>query len=134
MDRVGGRARPPIVEDYLDVAIGEQDEEGKGNCFALRAQLVSSNMDHPFQFAHNCPGGIGLEAMRAVIGRYGPRRLATKRAVLKPVITTPPPSKRAGKIGENPFTVEELIKKYEALAGKPLADFLEDTVLTDLRV
>lgn len=128
-----GEQHQPLVEDDLDLAFGGAAGEIKDFSRALHAQLVSTTTEHPFQLVHNCPGGNGLEAMRAVIRRYEPRTPGTKRAVLKAIITNPP-SRRAEEVERSLFKAEELMNEYEVLAGKPLDEDLGVTVIIDLCV
>ena len=75
--------------------------------------------------------GNGLEALRLIFRRYEPRTPATKRAVLKAVINNPQ-CKRVEDIEKNLLHVEELIRKYESMAGSELPEDLKVTVIIDL--
>ena len=63
--------------------------------------------------------------------RYEPRTPGTKRALLKAVINNLP-SKRPDENEKNMMHVEELMRKYEQLAGEGLPDDLRITVFIDL--
>ena len=63
--------------------------------------------------------------------RYEPRTPGTKRALLKVVINNLP-SKRPDEIEKNMMHVEELMRKYEQLAGEGLPEDLRITVIIDL--
>lgn len=61
------------------------------------------------------------------------RTPGTKRAVLKAILTNRP-SKRAEEMGRNLRKIEEPMKRYEVLAGKPLDETLAITVIMYLCV
>lgn len=72
-----GEQGQPIAEHRLGVAFGEQAEHVKVFSLSLRAKLLSTTTDHPFQVVHSWPEGDGLAAMRAVMRSYEARKLGT---------------------------------------------------------
>ena len=97
----------------------------------LYAILLSCTEEDPFNICYSVADGNGLEAMRLLMKRYEPRTPGTKRALLKAVINNLP-SKRPDEIEKNIMHVEELMRKYEQLAGEGLPEDLRITVIIDL--
>ena len=77
----------------------------------LHATLLSCTEEDAFRICHRVKDGNGLEAMRLIVKRYEPRTPATKRALLKAVISNAP-AKKVEDIEGNLMHVEELVKKY----------------------
>lgn len=77
----------PIVEDDVDVGLGDAAVEVKEFFVAFHAQLVSSAMDL-LSLAHNRTGGHGLEMRIVVMTMYGhPTPGAKERKILKAIMT-----------------------------------------------
>ena len=72
--------------------------------------------------------GNGLEALRLLGKRYDPKNPGTKRALLKSLMTTPSCSKITD-LEKTIMKVEELVKKYESMAG-PKGTLPDDLVAT----
>ena len=115
-----------IAEDYRSE---NQEVINFGN--RLYAILLSCTEEDPFNICYSVADGNGLEAMRLLMKRYEPRTPGTKRALLKAVINNLP-SKRPDEIEKNMMHVEELMRKYEQLAGEGLPEDLRITVIIDL--
>ena len=115
-----------IREDYQGVG---QEVINFGN--RLRAILRSCAEEDPFNICCSVADGNGLEAMHLLMMRYEPRTPGTKRALLKAVINNLP-SKRPDEIDKNMMHVEELMRKYEQLAGEGLPEDLRLAVIIDL--
>lgn len=120
-----------ITEESLDLEFGQQSGVVKEFSIKLYSILMSCTEDDAFRICHSVKDGNGLEALRLVAKRYEPRTPATKRALLKVVINNPQ-AKDPKDIEKNLMRVEELMKKYEVLAGQPLPEDLRATVIIDL--
>lgn len=66
--------------------------------------------------------------------RHEPRTLGAERAVPKAIATTSAPSTWSEEVEHALFEAEELVNKYEAIAGRPFGDGLGFAGITDLRV
>lgn len=69
-----GEQGQPIVEDDLDVVLGEQAEPDKLFRLSLHAQLLSSTMDLLSKLVRNGLRGNGRETMRVVPSQVSHRR------------------------------------------------------------
>ena len=99
----------------------------------LYATLISCTEEDAFRICHSVKDGNGLEAIRLLMMRYEPKNPGTKRAILKAIINNQP-AKKAEDIEGNLMAVEELMKKYEAIARDNLPEDLKVRVIIDLRV
>ena len=116
-----------LIEEYYQGV--NQEVINFGN--RLYAILLSCTEEDPFNICYSVADGNGLEAMRLLMKRYEPRTPGTKRALLKAVINNLL-SKRPDEIGKNMMHAEELMRKYEQLAGEGLPEDLRITVIVDL--
>ena len=101
----------------------------------LYATLLGCVEEDAFRICYSVKNENGLEAMRLLVNRYEPRTPGTKRALLKAIINNPP-AKKAEDIEANLMHMEELISKYESMAGgdERLPTDLKVTVMIDLCV
>lgn len=107
-----------IVEDGVGAHVGEEAGVVKEFSVALDAQLASSTpADYPFSLVNRSPRGNELERMRVPIRRFEPWTLGTKRTVLNAIITNLA-SQRAEEKERHVLIGEELMDRYEALAGE----------------
>ena len=123
----------PITEDDVDMTYTNDDDNRMVKEWAVKvyAILLSCTEDDAFRICHSVKDGNGLEAMRLLMKRFEPRTPGTKRALLKAVINNGS-SKRPDEIEKNLMHVEELMKRYEVLAGSELPEDLRVTVIIDL--
>lgn len=70
---------------------------------------------YALSLVHNCPRGIGMEAIRVVVRRFEPRTPSANTLVLHAIITSPP-SNRAEDTEIHIVEVEHLMKGYGVLA------------------
>ena len=122
----------PVSEDIIDdEAPGADTRMVKDFSTKLFATLISCTEEDAFRIVNSVKSGFGLEAYRLLKKRYEPKTPGTKRALLKTIINNPQ-SKRVNEVEANLMHVEELIKKYELMAGTNLPDDLKVTILIDL--
>ena len=115
-----------IREDFQGVG---QEVINFGN--RLYGIFLSCTEEDLFNLCYSVADGNGLEAVRLLMQRCEPRTPRTKRVLLK-AVNNNLPSKRPDEIEKNMMRVEELMWKYEQLAGEGLPEDLRITV-KDLR-
>ena len=120
-----------ITEETISTQFEITEEEVTSFSERLYAILLSCTEDDPFRICYSVSDGNGLEAMRLLMKRYEPRTPGTKRALLKAIINNPP-AKKPDETEKNLLAVENLIRKYEVMAGEPLPEDLRITVIIDL--
>ena len=121
-----------ITKEDVDMNFTDADNQNiKQWAIKVYAILLSCTEDDAFRICHSVKNGNGLEALRLLMKRFEPRTPGTKRALLK-AITNNIPSKKPNELEKNLMHVEELMKRYELLAGAELPEDLRVTVFIDL--
>ena len=98
---------------------------------SLYSALLGFTEDDAFKIVQSANECQGLEALRLLKRRYDPKSPGTKRALLKNIIGIPQ-AKKLIDIETGIMKLEEMIKKYESMAGIQLPEDLVITLMIDV--
>lgn len=100
---------------------------------SLPSELTMCLNGGPFHALRSVAQGIGLEAVRLIMARYGPRTAQSKRACFEATMTTTQ-AKWVESFASTLLQLQRNIKLYEELVATPFDEDLAVTILTEAGV